>query len=73
MLESLKKGFLTTAGLDGITSFPDHGADWARVHVYVLLVSCIEYDKSGRYIHLTRPAKNGLSERSASVAGGQSQ
>lgn len=22
-----------TTGLDGITSFPDHGADWARVHV----------------------------------------
>jgi hypothetical protein len=22
-----------TAGLDGITALPDHGADWARVHV----------------------------------------
>lgn len=30
---SKRKGLLTTASLDGITSFPDHGADWARVHV----------------------------------------
>lgn len=26
-------GQLTTAGLDGITALPDHGADGARVHV----------------------------------------
>ena len=26
-------GRLTTAGLDGITALPDHGADGARVHV----------------------------------------
>lgn len=25
---------LTTASLDGITALPDHGADWAAVHVY---------------------------------------
>lgn len=23
----------STAGLDGITAFPDHGADWARAHI----------------------------------------
>ena len=23
----------TTAGLDGITTFPNHGADWSAAHV----------------------------------------
>ncbi len=27
----------TTASLDGITTFPDHGADWSATHVYTLL------------------------------------
>jgi hypothetical protein len=28
----------TAAGLDGVAALPDHGADWAGVHVYRLSV-----------------------------------
>jgi len=27
----------TTASLDSITTFPDHGADWSAAHVCILL------------------------------------
>ncbi len=27
----------TTASLDGITAFPDHGANWSAAHVCILL------------------------------------
>ena len=57
----------TTSGLDGITTFPNHGADWSAVHVYcvsdVIEVRC----KMDRCVHLTSPGKNGFSARSASA------
>ena len=57
----------TTSGLDGITSLPNHGADWSAVHVYcvsdVIEVRC----KMDRCVHLTSPGKNGFSARSASA------
>ena len=31
--EGGRQSRLTTAGLDGVTALPDHGADGARVHV----------------------------------------
>ena len=30
-----------TASLDGITTFPDHGADWAGTHVYYSILSAL--------------------------------
>ena len=29
------------AGLDGVLALPDHGADWARVHVCCMLVAAV--------------------------------
>lgn len=52
------------AGLDGVLALPDHGADWARVHVWCVLVA-VELRGSERSVQLTRPAKNPLLERSS--------
>jgi hypothetical protein len=55
----------TTAGLDSITAFPNHGADWSAVHVYYLL-DLFERMEWSSNIQLTSPGKNGLDERSSS-------
>ena len=39
-------GIRTSAGLDGITALPDHGADGAAVHVYnSRLVNAYAHDR----------------------------
>jgi len=56
----------TAAGLDGIAALPDHGADWAGVHVYVVSVDVVT-ESIGIAVQATRPEKNGLEERSSSA------
>jgi hypothetical protein len=58
-----------TAGLDGVTAFPDHGANGAGRHVYGRLLSvgaemgdvaCMEMRDGSNHVQETRPGKKGL-------------
>lgn len=53
------------AGLDDVTALPDHGADWAGVHVYRKRELRASFALVEGNIHETRPAKNGLELRSS--------
>jgi len=61
-----KEGQCTSAGLDSITTLPNHGADRSATHIYELLdvFNCCFV---AGYIHLMRPGKKDLEERSSSV------
>lgn len=37
IIENSNSMLLTTAGLDSVTTFPDHSADWSATHVYYML------------------------------------
>jgi hypothetical protein len=54
------KGILTAAGLDSVTTLPDHGADWARVHVYRMLVHHAYVCINGRYLTLNEASEEWL-------------
>lgn len=53
----------TAAGFAGVTTFPNHGNDWTAEHVcmyqYSPAISLMSF------LHVTRPLKNGLSDRSS--------
>lgn len=54
-----------TSSLDGITSLPNHSADWSAAHIYII-VRLIVLVEGSKGIHLMSPGKNGLVERSSS-------
>lgn len=58
---------LTTTSLDGITTFPYHGADGSASHIYQLLDVNHLWSPNWKGVHLTSPGKNGLEERSSSL------
>jgi len=61
----VKAGKLTSAGLDSITTFPNHSADWSGTHVCYTLDVYVVREGIG-VLHLMSPGKNGLVERSSS-------
>lgn len=57
-----------TTGLAGITTFPDHSANWAGKHVYSFLSEIIALERRTKgkvNVQVTKPLKNGFSERSS--------